>query len=84
MPGKTFVPVHDAVAEPDVAVLVHREAPIQRWIPSFGAYVDCCLTLYVPSVLRISYQRTPACGLVGDPALTDWFVTSASYLPKLR
>src|SRR4029450_12680695 len=58
--------------------------PIQRWIPSAGAYVPCCVSVYVPFVRLISYQRTPACGLVGVPAFTDWFVTSASYVPKLR
>src|SRR5262245_15455506 len=57
--------------------------PIQRWIPSVtpGAYVPCWKIVGVPSGSRTSYQRTPA---TLAAASTDWFVTSDSWVPKLR
>src|SRR4051812_6931906 len=59
---------------PSIAAL-----PIQREVPSFGAYVPCWKTVGADGV-RISYQRTP----VAVPAVTLWLTTSASWSPKLR
>src|SRR5436190_21859240 len=55
--------------------------PIHRYTPPLGAYVPCWDTENTPFVRRISYQRTPA---IPGLASTDWLVTSASCVPKLR
>ena len=49
--------------------------PIQRWRPSFGAYVLCWLMKGELVGLRISYQRTAAREL---PASTVWLNTIVS------
>src|SRR5207302_2282572 len=53
--------------------------PIQRKLAS-GAYVPCWYRAGVVLTLRSSYQRTAT--LV--PAVTEWFTTSDSEVPKLR
>src|SRR5258708_14266744 len=53
--------------------------PIQRKLES-GANVDCWATMGVPLGFWSSYQRTPPL----LPAVTEWFTTSDSWVPKLR
>src|SRR6267378_472127 len=53
--------------------------PIQRYDAS-GAYVPCWKMEGVPFATRTSYQRTP----VDEPAVIEWFTTSASWSAKLR
>src|SRR5438105_2559776 len=55
--------------------------PIQRKLES-GAYVPCWKTVgVVPLGSRSSYQRTPVLVVF---AVTVWFVTRDSWLPKFR
>ena len=80
--GEDVRGVDDAVAEGHVALLVHGDAAHPA-VDAVARGVRALLVdrMYVPPLRRISYQRTPA---TPAAASTAWFVTSASYVPKLR